>query len=407
MDASVGGSAASMRVIGKTKLLAGASCAALVVAVMAPRQAMGGNYVANSDGSLRAAIAAANSDPDPNATITLTASFAVLSASLPTSTKPLTIDTQGFTLFGAPGAGVAIGPGAVRTLVGTFMGSNGGSSAAGLLLRNGAAVTNFGLVQGGTAASGIRGRGRRFRRPRCSHNLDQSWDDPRRTRGKRQRRRRRLRSKCRRPGSSTPGTIEGGGPGGGAITANAAAASIDVVNSGTIRAGTGANAIGWLSSVTPTTGVIRLELQDGSQIFGNVVANATAITDRLRLSGTGFSILDGSVIGDAGQYRNFNIFEKTGTSTWALTGTRHGHHELEYPGRHPADSAMAAPAAASSVTSPPAGTLAFNRSDTLSYNSLVLGHWRDQPDRHRHDDHDRRQFGLRRQRPRSRRARYR
>ncbi|MER8632390.1 autotransporter outer membrane beta-barrel domain-containing protein [Mesorhizobium opportunistum] len=357
--------------VARGRFWAEASLAALVVAGMAPRQAMAGNYVANSEGTLRAAITAANADLDPNATVTLTASFAVSSTSLPTPTKPLTIDTQGFILFGGLGSGVPIsGAGAARTLIGTFRGSDGGTSSAGLLIRNGAAVINMGLVQGGTGASGSGGAGVDFGGPGAATTLTNHGT---------------IRGGPAVSGSGgigvyvrsgtgqiiNTGTIESGGPGVGAIAANAAGASIDIVNSGTIRAGTGANAIGWISSVTPTTGVISLELQDGSQIFGNVVANATATTDRLRLNGTGFSILDGS-IGAAGQYRNFDIFEKTGSGTWALTAdnTATTNWDIQQGTLQLGNDGTSGSIIGDVAN---AGTLAFDRSDALTYGGTISG----------------------------------
>ncbi|WP_287272439.1 autotransporter outer membrane beta-barrel domain-containing protein [Mesorhizobium sp.] len=357
--------------VARGRFWAGGSLAALVAAGMAPRHAVAGNYVANSDGALRAAITAANADSDPNATITLTASFTVSSSNLPTPTKPLTIDTQGFTLFGAPGSGVPIsGAGAVRTLMGTFKGSDGGTSSAGLQIRTGAAVINMGLVQGGTGASGSGGAGVDFGGPGAVATLTNNGT---------------IRGGPAGSGSGgigvyvrngagqiiNTGTIESGGPGVGAIAGNNAVGSIDIVNSGTIRAGTGANAIGWISSVTPTTGVISLELQDGSQIFGNVVANATATTDRLRLNGTGFSILDGS-IGAAGQYRNFDIFEKTGSGTWALTAdnTATTNWDIQQGTLQLGNDGTSGSIIGDVAN---AGTLAFNRSDALTYGGIISG----------------------------------
>ncbi|WP_198023996.1 autotransporter outer membrane beta-barrel domain-containing protein [Mesorhizobium sp. LNHC221B00] len=357
--------------VARGRFWAGASLAALVAAGMAPRHAVAGNYVANSDGALRAAITAANADSDPNATITLTASFTVSSSNLPTPTKPLTIDTQGFTLFGAPGSGVPIsGAGAVRTLMGTFKGSDGGTSSAGLQIRTGAAVINMGLVQGGTGASGSGGAGVDFGGPGAVATLTNNGT---------------IRGGPAGSGSGgigvyvrngagqiiNTGTIESGGPGVGAIAGNNAVGSIDVVNSGTIRAGTGADAIGWVSNITPTTGVIRLELQDGSQIFGNVVANATATTDRLRLNGTGFSILDGS-IGAAGQYRNFDIFEKTGSGTWALTAdnTATTNWDIQQGTLQLGNDGTSGSIIGDVAN---AGTLAFNRSDALTYGGIISG----------------------------------
>lgn len=297
-------------------LLAGVSGAAIACL---PGAASAATYFVSTDSELRAAITAANGDGDSNSTIVMTASFATASTSLPVPTKSITIDTQGFTLSGPANSGIVItGTGAVRTLVGTFMGTDGGSSGAGLQIRNGASVTNMGLVEGGTNSIGNGGAGVDFggaATALVNHGTVRGGPSASGTGGI---------GVLVRSGAGqivNTGTIEGGGAGGGAIVANGATVSIDVVNSGTIRAGAGANAIGWSSGITPTTGVIQLELQDGSQIFGNVVANAAATTDRLRLSGTGFSILDGS-IGTAGQYQNFDIFEKTGSGTWTLTANR-------------------------------------------------------------------------------------
>jgi outer membrane autotransporter protein len=105
-----------------------------------------------------------------------------------------------------------------------------------------------------------------------------------------------------------------------AIWTNSATSSLSIVNSGTIRAGAGHDAIGWQTGVTPTTGKLSLELQAGSVIEGNVVANATGTNDVLRLSGSSDWTLDGG-IGSASQYRNFDKLEKTGSSTWTLTGS--------------------------------------------------------------------------------------
>jgi outer membrane autotransporter protein len=114
------------------------------------------------------------------------------------------------------------------------------------------------------------------------------------------------------------GTIEGGN-GASAIVTNFAGMALNITNSGTIRAGAGqATAIGWVGGVVPTTGALTLELQAGSEIFGNVVGNAASANDRLRLGGGQDDTFDASAIGS--QYQNFNIFEKTGASTWTLTG---------------------------------------------------------------------------------------
>lgn len=105
-----------------------------------------------------------------------------------------------------------------------------------------------------------------------------------------------------------------------AIWTNSATSSLSIVNSGTIRAGAGHDAIGWQTGITPTTGKLTLELQAGSVIEGNVVANATGTNDVLRLSGSSDWTLNGG-IGSTSQYRNFDRLEKTGSSTWTLAGS--------------------------------------------------------------------------------------
>ncbi|MCP4563812.1 MAG: autotransporter domain-containing protein [Bosea sp.] len=113
------------------------------------------------------------------------------------------------------------------------------------------------------------------------------------------------------------GTIEGG-TGGAGIQSSSTTISLNIVNSGTITAGTGqANAIFVASGASNS---LTLELQAGSVIEGNVVANATATSDVLRLGGATNASFDASTIGNGAQYRNFDRFEKTGSSTWTLTG---------------------------------------------------------------------------------------
>ncbi|MCV9936135.1 autotransporter domain-containing protein [Boseaceae bacterium BT-24-1] len=115
------------------------------------------------------------------------------------------------------------------------------------------------------------------------------------------------------------GTVQGGA-GAAAITTSSATANLSLVNSGTIRAGAGsADAITLVAGVT--TGRITLELQAGSQIIGNVVANPTGLLDTLRLGGSADASFNVSAIGPGAQYQNFDAFIKTGTSTWTLTGT--------------------------------------------------------------------------------------
>lgn len=279
-----------------------------------PSAATAATYYVSDPGQLNDAILAANASSDASSTIILTQSFTYPNSGVNVPTKPITIDTQGFTLSSAPNAGLAInGAGAIRTLVGTFAGTNGGTSGTAVQIRNGASVTNMGLIQGGTNTV-VGGPGVDLGGPTAAATLTNYGvvrGGPGATGG--------AGVLVRNSSGGTnlivnAGTIEGGN-GSAAIATNSAAVTLNIVNSGTIRAGSGAaNAI-TLTSGSPQTGVIQLELQDGSQIFGNVVANATAITDTLKLSGTGSNTTDIS------QYKNFDSFTKTGTGTWTLTGT--------------------------------------------------------------------------------------
>ncbi|HTK00100.1 MAG TPA: autotransporter domain-containing protein, partial [Bordetella sp.] len=92
-----------------------------------------------------------------------------------------------------------------------------------------------------------------------------------------------------------------------------------VINAGTITGGKN-----WVASAGITNavqfvgGVNSLEIQAGSIINGNVVAFSSA--DTLKLGGTTDSSFDVGAIGASAQYRGFGNFQKTGSSTWTLTG---------------------------------------------------------------------------------------
>ncbi|VVP62013.1 Outer membrane protein IcsA autotransporter [Pseudomonas fluorescens] len=73
------------------------------------------------------------------------------------------------------------------------------------------------------------------------------------------------------------------------------------------------------AAVQFTGGVNSIELQAGSVISGNVLAFSKA--DTFKLGGDTDSSFDVSSIGGAAQYRGFGKFEKTGDSTWTLSGT--------------------------------------------------------------------------------------
>ncbi len=129
-------------------------------------------------------------------------------------------------------------------------------------------------------------------------------------------------------GSSATGIGGNGGDGGNAISGM----SLTVTNLGTINAGAGgvAGSAGTAgingvvgSAIQFTGGTNRLELQSGSTINGEVLANAG---DTFALGGATDAIFDVSTIVAASNqslnehYVGFSNYEKTGTSTWTLTG---------------------------------------------------------------------------------------
>lgn len=82
----------------KQTLLAGVSLAALLLGSCLVSPALGAEYLVSNDTELRNAITSANADGDATATIKLTAGFSTTGSTLPTPTKPITIDTQGFAI---------------------------------------------------------------------------------------------------------------------------------------------------------------------------------------------------------------------------------------------------------------------------------------------------------------------
>jgi outer membrane autotransporter protein len=103
-------------------------------------------------------------------------------------------------------------------------------------------------------------------------------------------------------------------------------ANITLINAGSItgaiggtNTGAGAPATVQAAAVQFTGGVNSLEIRAGSTINGNVIAFSTA--DTLKLGGSTDATFDVSALGETAQYRGFGNFEKTGTSTWTLTGT--------------------------------------------------------------------------------------
>ncbi|TCR65670.1 autotransporter domain-containing protein [Bosea sp. BK604] len=299
------------------RLLADVSAAAL--ACWLPSAVSAATYFVSDDAGLRSAITTANGDGDPSSTIVLTQSFTVGTTSLPVTVKPITIDTQGFVLSPqtAATAIALIGNTTLYTLMGSYRGLDGATGGTAVGIRQGASVTNMGLLQGGNGSAGAGGLGVDLGGPGnvptlTNHGVIRGGTGT--TTG-------HSAILVRQTGSliTNTGTIEAG-PGVAAIRGNNASTSLDIVNSGTIRGGgAGANAIELAAGAT--TGAIHLELQAGSQIFGNVVGNASlAAGDSFRLGGTADASFDASSIGATAQYRNFDNFQKVGSSTWTLTG---------------------------------------------------------------------------------------
>jgi uncharacterized protein with beta-barrel porin domain len=129
---------------------------------------------------------------------------------------------------------------------------------------------------------------------------------------------------------SNGASIKGGngGAGGAGTNRNGDAAAggigilgrnLTVITSGTIEGGLAGGSVTRANAITFTGGSNVLELRAGSTITGNVVAFSAA--DTLRLGGADNSSFDVSQIGPGAQYRGFGSLVKTGTGTWALTGT--------------------------------------------------------------------------------------
>lgn len=116
-------------------------------------------------------------------------------------------------------------------------------------------------------------------------------------------------------GGSGPGSAGANGAGGAGILGS----SLAIINSGTITGGLAGDGVTRANAVTFTGGTNTLTLLAGSTITGNVVAFSAA--DTLALGGSTSSNFNVSQIGSAAQYQNFGQFQKTGTSTWTLTGT--------------------------------------------------------------------------------------
>jgi hypothetical protein len=116
-------------------------------------------------------------------------------------------------------------------------------------------------------------------------------------------------------GTSDPGGIVGtDGAGGVGVVGTG---DDTVVTSGAIAGGDGGDAIDF------SGGGNTLVLEQGNSFIGNVVSTSGATDggDTLALGGSTNASFNVSQIGGSGEFQGFNNFEKTGSSTWILTGS--------------------------------------------------------------------------------------
>jgi len=410
-----------------------ASSITVAVALLFPLGASAAEYLVSNLTELQAAYTAANADGDSSAVIRLSADITG-AWNFGAPTKPLTIDTNGFVLtktnslsgaftsatapvtfngtyLGSTGAtptnglmitggGLGINNGKVTggdtttaggagatgisVLINTDLLNNGsvkgGSATGGVAANGGAGVTlssnvslvnsATGLIEGGNSFDGVGGSGVTISNTVTGSVVNQGTirggSDLGAGRGG------RGISLTGITGTriENSGLIEGGAGNVGIFVQNAAG-NLTLINAGTIRAGAGyANAIEFATGA----GRSVLELQAGSNIVGNVVASATGTNDAFRLGGSTDSVFDVSTIGDAAQYRYFDTFTKTGTSTWALigAGTVAAPWTVDQ-GTLQIGNGGTSGSLAGDVTVNTGATLAFNRSDAYTYGGVVSG----------------------------------
>ncbi|MEM7777418.1 MAG: autotransporter domain-containing protein [Pseudomonadota bacterium] len=117
--------------------------------------------------------------------------------------------------------------------------------------------------------------------------------------------------------STASGTINNNSGGLISSTSNASAiynsssGTLSIVNAGQINGSS-------LYAILDIGGATTLEIHPGSSISGLVLL--LGASDALRLGGAGTDTFDVSSVGTGLQYQNVETFEKSGTSTWTLTG---------------------------------------------------------------------------------------
>ncbi len=254
------------------RFLTGASALALIVSA-AP--VLAGTYHATDDASLRAAIANANADPDPGATVILDNDVTMTGTNLPGNTKPITIDTNGHTYTSAYNNGSTLigavnlngtASGSVYIFNGNYQGASAGAGASGLgdqgLFANaGKTVTNNGTISGG-AGGGLGGDGGKGVAITGQSSL------------------------------TNTGTITGGsavnGVGGSGVGLGSGAS---LTNSGTVRGGDGLNGGTGVTSL----GVPNRTILNSGTISGGKGATGTG--------GSGVTLIQGNGIDNSGTIR--------------------------------------------------------------------------------------------------------
>ncbi|MCY1167214.1 autotransporter-associated beta strand repeat protein [compost metagenome] len=118
-------------------------------------------------------------------------------------------------------------------------------------------------------------------------------------------------------------TTDAGGAGGAGIVASGNAT---VINAGTIAGGAGGSAPGGIAGATGNAvsffgGGNVLDVRAGGSFTGNIVSSSGTTNggDTLRLGGDADAV--GGNIFAINNVSGFNVYEKTGASTWTLTGT--------------------------------------------------------------------------------------
>ncbi len=166
--------------------------------------------------------------------------------------------------------------------------------------------------------------------------------------------------------TNNSGALIEGGNGAAAIQAFTQPWNVSLINEGTVSAGAGGTTAIDMGANAGSN--LTLELRAGSVINGNVIAG-TGLTDILRLGGSGVDSFNVSEIGAAAKYRNFNLFEKTGTGKWTLTGDSTAiNWNIAQGTLEIGDGATTGPLLGNVTLN---GTLAFNQSGTFTMDAVA------------------------------------